>query len=279
MVKPIEAREIHISAPENPRTIRAPFPYRGDKSHLAKHIPPLVPEHHAYVEPFWEAAWIFLKKTPSKVEILNDFKGELVNLSCAVQHHYDEFVRSYEFSFVSREQFEWEKSRSTKHFTDIQRTVRFFYIQKLSFRGRPDYPSSSSSPDCATNLNPNRLKEDLEPVHSRIKPTYIENLDAMDYISRYDRSKTLFCIDPPHWKRRGYKYLMDEGDFKRLRNTLLTLKGRFILSLNDCPEVRDLFSEFTIETVDTFYSVANHRSSPNSKRKRKELLIHNLQTP
>ena len=279
MVKPIEAREIHMSAAENPRTIRAPFPYMGGKSHLAKQIIPLFPNHHTYVEPFCGAAWVFLNKKPSKVEVINDLSGELVNLWRVIQNHHDELLRYFRFAIISREQFNWEKSRPTAHLTDIQRAARFFYIQRLSFSGRPDYPSFSSSPDCASNLNPNRLRQDLEAVHSRIKRTYIENLDAIDCISRYDRSKTFFYIDPPYWKRRGYKHLMNEEDFKRLRNTLLTLKGRFILSLNECPEVRELFAEFTFQTVDTFYSVANYRSSPDSKRKTKELLIHNLQPP
>lgn len=34
------------------------------------------------------------------------------------------------------------------------------------------------------------------------------------------------------------------------------LKGRFILSLNDYAEVRRIFDGFTIETVETTYSVA-----------------------
>ena len=46
------------------------------------------------------------------------------------------------------------------------------------------------------------------------------------------------------------------------------LKGRFILSLNDRPEVRELFAGFEIEEVTTRYS-ANARST----RRAHELLI------
>ena len=37
---------------------------------------------------------------------------------------------------------------------------------------------------------------------------------------------------------------------------LASLKGRFILSLNDRPEVREIFAAFNIEAVGTHYSLA-----------------------
>ena len=40
-------------------------------------------------------------------------------------------------------------------------------------------------------------------------------------------------------------------------NTLLNgIQSRFILSLNDVPEVRDIFKDFNIESVKTKYSLA-----------------------
>jgi DNA adenine methylase len=44
---------------------------------------------------------------------------------------------------------------------------------------------------------------------------------------------------------------------------LATLKGRFILSLNDVEEVRRTFAGFEIETVETVYSV--HDKRPGKK--------------
>ena len=37
---------------------------------------------------------------------------------------------------------------------------------------------------------------------------------------------------------------------------LAGLKGRFILSLNDRPEVREIFAAFDIEAVGTHYGIA-----------------------
>ncbi len=49
--------------------------------------------------------------------------------------------------------------------------------------------------------------------------------------------------------------LFSEADFVALRDLLEQLQGRFILSLNDTPEVRRLFAGFDIEEVSLHYGV------------------------
>jgi site-specific DNA-adenine methylase len=61
------------------------------------------------VEPFCGGAWVYFTKPPSKVEILNDFDGELVNFWKVVRHHLPEFLRYLEFTLVSREEFKAEQ--------------------------------------------------------------------------------------------------------------------------------------------------------------------------
>ena len=83
---------------------------------------------------------------------------------------------------------------------------------------------------------------------------------------------TLFYIDPPYYRNeKDYgKDLFTRGDFVRLRDCLRGIKGRFILSLNDVPEVRELFAEFTIEPVTLTYSVAKKAAT-----QAKEVIISN----
>jgi DNA adenine methylase len=69
---------------------------------------------------------------------------------------------------------------------------------------------------------------------------------------RWDRPKTLFYLDPPYWGTEHYygRGLCERADFERLSAALQRLQGRFILSLNDVPEVRELFVRAPIETVE-----------------------------
>lgn len=76
-------------------------------------------------------------------------------------------------------------------------------------------------------------------------------------IQRYDTPGTLFYIDPPyHGNEADYgKDVFSEADFALLRDLLETAQGRFIMSINDTPMIRDLFYGFAIEEIEVNYRV------------------------
>lgn len=97
------------------------FTWMGGKRRMAKHILPEFPEHECYVEPFCGGAALFFMKEPSKVEVINDFDHDVVNLYRVVANHLDEFVRQFRWSLVSRTMFDWAKMQRPETLTDIQR--------------------------------------------------------------------------------------------------------------------------------------------------------------
>ena len=112
-------------------------------------------------------------------------------------------------------------------------------------------------------------------MHSRLSGVTITCLDYSEFIRRIDRQSALFYLDPPYWGcENDYgEALFIRADFTRLAEQLATIKGRFLMSINDVPEIRELFSAFQIEEVKTTYSV----SKVNEKAgQRKELLISNF---
>ncbi len=50
-----------------------------------------------------EGAQVFFHKEPSKVEVLNDLDGEIVNFFRVCQEHYEELIRYFRFWVVSRQ--------------------------------------------------------------------------------------------------------------------------------------------------------------------------------
>ncbi|WP_049191956.1 DNA adenine methylase, partial [Serratia marcescens] len=109
------------------------IPWVGGKRKLARQILPLFPKHTCYVEPFCGGAALFFSKEPSKVEVVNDINGELINLYRVVKHHLEEFVRQFKWALSSRQIFEWEKLCVPETLTDIQRAARFYYLQNMAF--------------------------------------------------------------------------------------------------------------------------------------------------
>ena len=85
----------------------------------------------------------------------------------------------------------------------------------------------------------------------------------------YDRPETLFYLDPPYWGcETDYGPGFERGDFARLADLLSGLQGRFILSLNDVPEVRELFAWAKIDAIETTYTIGQ-----NKGKKAGELVI------
>lgn len=258
--------------------MNSPLRYVGGKSRLAKTIVPMLDiEHTCYCEAFCGAAWVYFSKEPSKSEVLNDIDGELTNFWRVIRHHLEPFLDYFKFAVVSRKIFELEKATRPETLTDLQRAARYYYLQRLAFGGKPRNPVFGTAPSGPPGLQIENLSERLLEVHWRLKDTYIENLSAFDCIRRYDRPETLFYLDPPYFETsQDYAAGFDEQDLLRLASQLAGIQGKFLLSLNDHPRVREIFQAFTFRRVTLGYTVANGaRANHDRDRRRGELLIHN----
>lgn len=120
----------------------------------------------------------------------------------------------------------------------------------------------------------NQMLTDLGDV-SRLAGVVIECLDWAEFITRYDREGALFYLDPPYWGcENDYgKAMFDREDFTRMAAVLSGVQGRFIVSLNDVPEIRGTFANFVLTEVKTSYTIG---ASSDRAATRAELLISNF---
>ena len=118
-----------------------------------------------------------------------------------------------------------------------------------------------------------KIETILQNFHERLCGVVIECKSYDEFITLYDRPDTLFYLDPPYWGcEKDYgKDCFNREDFTKLRELLRALKGKFILSLNDLPEVRDHFAEFQQKAVETTYSI----SKADNAQSVSELIISN----
>jgi DNA adenine methylase len=248
-----------------------PLPYVGGKNRLATKIISLLPEHTTYVEPFAGGAQVLFHKPPSEVEVLNDLDFDVVNFFRVCQWHYEELVRYLRYCLVSRKLHELHVKSDPATLTDIQRAGRFFYLQKNSFGGlilKQKFHYGVTHP---SNYNPERIPEVIEQAHKRLARVQIESLPYERVMEKYDRPTTLFYLDPPYWERKLYKFNFTESQFVDMEQRLGRLKGKFILSLDDRPEVRKLFAKFPMQRVDLAYTAKR-----DTRVRHRELLITNL---
>jgi DNA adenine methylase len=248
-----------------------PFSYIGGKHRLAKTIIEIFPKHKTYVEAFAGGAQVLFQKEPSAVEVLNDLDGELVNLFRVCQLHHEELVRYLHFALVSRKLFDLLKATDPTTLTDIQRAARYFYILKNSFASLVRHPNYHWHVVQRPGFNLEKLPELLEKTHKRLERVQIECLPYEEILRRFDRPTTLFYCDPPYFGKQLYRYNFSPADFERLEERLRDLKGRFVLSLNDTPEVRAMFRRFYIQQVELHYT-----SQKAAGRRFHEVLITNF---
>lgn len=101
---------------------------------------------------------------------------------------------------------------------------------------------------------------------------FIENRHYSQVIKQADREATFFYLDPPYWDCEDVygKGIFSKADFTALRDQLATVKGKWLVSINDVPEIRALFKDYNIKRVATKYSISASKSQQVS-----ELLIAN----
>ncbi len=250
-------------------------PYLGGKRLLAKTIVPIIEKipHNIYCEPFVGMGGIFFRRTQKpKCEAINDINNELVNMFRMVERFPDYLVDMLKFKICSRAEFKRMLATPPLFLTELERAVRFIYIQKSAFGGK--VRSQSFGVDLSrVRFNSKRLIPQIQALHERLSNVYIECLPYAEFIKRYDRGDTLFYLDPPYWgsEKEYGKDFFSRTDFTELAKLLKVIKGKFIMSINDVPEIRAIFKGFYIKEVNTRYTTGTQ-----SGKQATELLISNV---
>ena len=225
-------------------------------------------EYDRYIEVFGGAGWIlFAKEKHAELEVFNDINGKLINLYRCVKYHCEALQKELDWLFVSREQFfDCREQIQVRGLTDIQRAARYFILIKNSFG--TDLRSFG-----VRGKNLDNSIEYLKQIKDRLKSTVIENKDFEGLIKTYDREKALFYLDPPYYQaEKYYDNVFSEEDHIRLKNCLAAIKGKFILSYNDCDYIRQLYSGYNIIEADRQHSLVTKTASERYK----ELIIKNF---
>lgn len=249
-------------------------PYLGGKRNLAKNLSARIVAipHDTYVEPFIGMGGVFLRRSHKpKGEVINDLNRDVANLFRILQRHYVPLMDMLRWQVTSRDEFARLLRANPDSLTDLERAVRFLYIQRCAFGGKLQGQSFGVSIARGGRFDMTRLAPLLEDVHARMTGVTIECLPWADVIKRYDKPATLFYLDPPYWgNETDYAAPFSREQFTEMAALLSSISGRFILSLNDRPEVRDVFRQFRIEAVEVSYSL-----SAGSPAKHGEVIISN----
>ena len=249
----------------------------GGKYYHGENIARLIESmpHACYVDVFCGMLSVFLyRKRKTRTEVINDLNGEIVNLFRVVRRWEKPLGDLLRTMPTSRAEFSKQRALPPLSITDIERAARFLYLTTCAYNKLVSGRFRLTKGNIAA-FNTDTLPSRIETLSKRISATIIENLRWQDCITRYDSTGTMFYCDPPYWGHEDEygKGLFARKEFKELASLLKGVKGKFVMSINDRPEIREIFSDFNLRTFDNTY-----RSSGITKPVQ-ELLLYNFDPP
>lgn len=245
----------------------------GGKSQLKKQIIPLIPKDcDRYIEVCGGAGWVLFgkEKIKGQMEVFNDIDGDLINLYKQIKYNCSELQKEIDW-LHSRELFNTYRMEieHSLPLSDVQRAARYLYLIKCSFGSNRN--SFATAPKSICNII-----DELPLYKERLKNVIIEKRDFESLIKTYDRKSALFFVDPPYVGSEQYYNKQfcsfKVVDHKRLNTVLKAIKGRFILTYNDCETVREMYKNFNMRGA-----VRNNLlpANPSDRSEYKELIITN----
>lgn len=143
-------------------------------------------------------------------------------------------------------------------------------------------------------LNQNKWNNTIKKVKSFKCPNLSVKQSTFDNVIENNKSEFLY-LDPPYYLEKDRDNKMFAGiypmrnipvhhngfDHEKLRDLLLSHKGDFVLSYNDCETIRDWYSDFEFHFPKWHYSMSlgetrvgkNRKTIDNIKKESHEILI------
>lgn len=241
--------------------------YIGGKWFLRKALCPMIDatRHRAYVEVFLGMGNIFLgrEKRP-KVEVINEVNGDVVNVFRQVQRNPEALMEELRYALTSRAEYHRLRTTDPVGLTDIGRAARFLYLRRQTFAGKDPYPAGFAVSRIASKVfDVAEVRRRIDAMHARLDRVVIESLDFAECLATYDNPETFFYLDPPYYR---HTHLYRDGtfrqrDFPRLVEALRSVKGKWLMSINDTSEVRDFFAWADVQSVSTRYQAGGANSA------------------
>lgn len=219
--------------------VRPALRYFGGKWRLAPWIIEHFPGHTTYVEPFGGGASVLLRKPPAPIEVYNDLAGTVVNFFRVLRERPSDLIRQLTLTPFAVDEYHACQEPTSN---DVERARRFFVRSwggHIGTQGDERNRGWRRTPDRDVAGQMRNAALELENVARRLANVAIDSIDWRRCLTAYDRSTTLFYVDPPYLpksRRRsspsdGYGSLeMQAAEHRELLLALNTIQGAVVLS-------------------------------------------------
>lgn len=268
-----------------PKT-KSPLRYPGGKSRALKQILPIIPKFREFREPMAGGGSVFFavkQLYPARKFWINDVnkelylfwkycKGDILNLITEVRKIKKENKegKSLHFHLVSNK----------KNLSDFDRAIRFFVLNRITFSGLAE--SGGYSEQAFVSRFTESSIDRLEEASKILQDTKITNADYEEIVLADGESVFIF-LDPPYLsKTKSRLYgengvLHEEFDHERFADIMKSCEHKWLITYDDSPDVRRLFSFANIYEWELQYGMNNYKQERAAKGR--ELFISNYKIP
>lgn len=266
---------ISVGAPPKGR-YRSPLRYPGGKQKAIDQISQVLPQSaEEYREPLVGGGSVYFHaRTNSfaKKYWINDKFKELISFWKAVQDpsicaQLQQELEGLRSGFESAEEIKeyFLNARTEKPKSEYREAFLFFFFNRVTFSGTTRAGGFSSAASiCRFTAS---SIERLGPMPHALAGTQITNLDFEDVICKPGKDVFIF-LDPPYYtatRLYGYGGSLHEFDHETLARCLKKSSHRFLITYDDCEEIRDLYRWAKIESWSLQYGMNNCNLQRESK--------------
>lgn len=253
----------------------SPIAWPGGKRALVRRLLPLIPAHRNYVEVFAGSAKLLFAKESSKLEVLNDINGDLINFFRVAKHRPSHLAERMEQECIHAARFR-DLIADPHRQCELDRAVRFAYLAWYSFGGKGLHFARASAKNPEVKHPLDSVREVFERTSARLSRVLIEQRDFHEILNRYDHRDTFFYLDPPYieYQPNGRYEPLSKERRATMFESLSRLKARWLMSFEDHAEARAAAKAygFMLRRVGVVYTL----SGAAKRNTTDELLISNF---
>lgn len=240
----------------------------GNKTRILNKIIPNFPKHNTYVEPFIGSGSILFNKEKSKKEIINDLDKNLIE-GYELLKNSPSKEKLLELAVKPNGKTKEMKIKQIQEFIDSPDNTKEHLLLKKMYMSKNTFCNIGSGKIFRDYTNIDKIKN-IEVYIERLKEVSILNKDYKAVINKYDDKDTFFYLDPPYENSENI-YKFGNINLEEMKELLKTIKGKFMLSLNDSENIRKIFKDFKINVFNVKRVGGKHVGAKD----RNEVLITN----
>ncbi len=222
--------------------------YPGSKSKVLKKILPYLEiKHKEYREPFVGGGSVFLSKNRAEINWINDKDTDISTLWKVIKNQPFELIRLIDSNYPTIDL--WKEVKNKKEsLTNVEKAFRCLFLNRTNFSGILNASpiggmtqNSNYKIDCRWNAI--KLMQNIVKISRYLEDVRVTSYNYSKLITEEGKDVLLF-LDPPYYQKGKvlYQVYMTPRQHAYLASLLKDTKHKFLLTIDDCEDVRKLYS-------------------------------------